>query len=190
MTRASRLIVLLAGLAAAGGAFAAEPEALATAPAATSGAPSASGQSVADQIDAYLKTSPAAALPRDAASGVTSGDEPRKAHGFVDVAVGTGGYRSAFVRSDLPIGKTGTLSIAAGETRFGDRLVRGYAGPYGAGTRQSVGLGLFLGGAEADPRGPRCRSPDDAGYDRSDAALDVGRARGCRAAEPVPPAGR
>jgi hypothetical protein len=137
--------------------------------------------SVAAQIDNYLRTSPALSLPREGASGVTGGgsaangaeaapDEPRKVHGEVDVAVGSGGYRSGYVRSDFPVGKTGTLSIAVGDTRFNGRSgyggYGGYGGPYasyggGPYERQSVALGLALGGASLGSS-DRCRS--DWGY--------------------------
>jgi hypothetical protein len=181
MNTARRLLpslIALAAFAVAGAPRAAEPEAVATAP------QTASGPSVADQIDAYLRTSPAVVLPKDGPSGVTSGEEPRKVHGMVDIAVGSNGYRSAYVRSDLPVGRTGTLSIAVGETRFNGRLGGGY-GRFGPGDRQSLGLALSLGGdAALDPQDPRCRR---AGEERPDLRLDPrfegGRPRACPAAE-------
>jgi hypothetical protein len=183
MDTARRLIPILiavAALASAGAPRAAEPEAVATAPAAA--VPEA--VSVADQIDAYLRTSPALALPKDGPNGVTSGEEPRKVHGVVDVAVGSNGYRSAYVRSDLPVGKTGTLSIAVGETRFNGRSGNGYGGRFGGGQSQSLGLGLSLGGdAALDPRDPRCRQ---FGEERpslaSDQRFEGGRPRACSTA--------
>ena len=177
-------LVLTATLAAAGASRAAEPETMATAPAATSGAPpSANAASVADQIDTYLKTSPALALPKDGAAGVTGAEEPRKVHGVVDVAVGTGGYRSAFVQSDIPVGKTGTLSIAVGQTHFDGRSRGGYGG-YAGGDRQTLALGFGLGGAALDPRDARCRRTGEQGFDSGvDPQFDGGRLRGCRTAQ-------
>jgi hypothetical protein len=168
-----------AALASAGTSRAAEPEAVATAPA---------GPGVADQIDAYLRTSPALALPKDGPAGVTSGEEPRKVHGVVDLAVGSNGYRSAYVRSDLPVGKTGTLSFAVGESRFNGRgYYGGRGGAFGPGDRQSLGLGLSLGGDAAPD--PRCRRAGEEGPDgRPDPRFEGGRARSCPAAEgPSPP---
>jgi hypothetical protein len=169
------VLIAAAALACAGAARSAEPEAVATAPAATS---------TADQIDAYLRTSPALALPKDGPAGVTAGEEPRKAHGFVDLAVGTGGYRSAYVESDLPVGKTGTLSIGVGETRFNGRVggYSGYGGPYGGryapGDRQTLALGLNLGGDAAPD--PRCRqSAEDRSDPRQDPRFEGGRPRPC-----------
>lgn len=181
MSRAFRLapaLMFAAVVAVSGTARAAEPEAMATAPATTSAPPS----SVADQIDAYLKTSPAVVLPQDGANGVTPGDEPRKAHGMVDIAVGSNGYRSAFVESDLPVGKTGTLSIGVGEARFSGRAGGGYGGRFGPGQSQTLALGLHLDAA-ADPQDRRCRQTGGDGLDRSlGPQFEGGRPSACQAA--------
>jgi len=131
--------------------------------------PVAADPGVAAQIDDYLKTSPAIVLPKDGgAAGITSSEEPRKVHGVVDVAVGTHGYRSAYVRSDFPVGKTGTLSIAVEDSQFKGRgYGYGYGGyGYGYGDQtyrnQNVSVGLALGGAGQNGD-PRCR---DSGMSR------------------------
>ena len=104
----------------AGPALAAEPT-TAEAPLSTA----ASTTSVADQIDAYLKSSPALEVSDDTPQGVVpSGD--RKPHGEVSIGVGTGGYRSVYARTDLPLGENGRLSIAVEDTRFNGR--RGHRG--------------------------------------------------------------
>ena len=67
-------------------------------------------------------------------------------HGEVDLAVGTGGYRSAYVRSDFPVGKTGTLSVAVQDSRInlrGDPI-----------QHQGLGLGLSFAGAGPMPSTP------------------------------------
>jgi hypothetical protein len=172
--RCSLSALTLAGLLSAAPAFADdEPIATANKPAPAAAQPAAAspgiaGQSaatdpgVAAQIDDYLKTSPAIQLPRDGgAAGITSSEEPRKVHGVVDVAVGTHGYRSAYVRSDFPVGKTGTLSIAVQDSQFKGRgYGYGYGGyGYGNGDQtyrnQNVALGLAFGGAQNGD--PRCR---------------------------------
>ena len=142
----------------------------------------AAGRGVADQIDAYLKSSPAVVLPDEQAQGVTSSTEPRKIHGEVSLAVGTGGYRDAYARSDIPVGKTGTLSIAVeqgktdrnyGYGRFGG--YGGYGGGYGYGRNgsfQNLGVGLALGGSGQDSR---CRAVDDNGQSRARSLLDHDR---------------
>lgn len=147
------------------GLLAAAPALAADAPVATATA-NADQPSIAAQIDDYLRTSPAVALPKDPARGITPGDEdtPRQVHGVVDVAVGSHGYRSAYVRSDFPLGKTGTLSVAVQETR--GRGFYGYDSPYGYGgysgygnqpyRNQNVAIGLAFGGAAQDADG-RCR---------------------------------
>ena len=205
MSASHRLVpaLILAAALSAGASRAAEPEAMATAPAAGSQAPTsvpaatragspaaaptpspAASGGIADQIDNYLKASPALALPKDDATGVTPSDEPRKIHGVVDVAVGTGGYRSAFVESDIPVGKTGTVSIAVSEQHFNSRFASRFGGPNVGLTRQTLGLGFFLGDAAPDPRDLRCRQTGEDGSDvRSDTRFEGGRPRPCRAAE-------
>jgi hypothetical protein len=151
----------------------------------------ANAPGIAAQIDDYLKTSPAITLPKDGAVGVTPGDEdePRKVHGVVDVAVGSHGYRSAYVRSDIPVGKTGTLSIAVQESRFKGRGGYEYEG-YGydgyevrAERSQNLGLGLALSGATQDEAGRRCRDDGQIRRHRIDPAparaLDSGRSHAC-----------
>ncbi len=172
-------LLLAVALTGAGIAAAAEPEAVTTAPATmVGGAFGAVPIGVADQIDVYPQTSPAADLPIAPAAGVTSGEVPRVVHGMVDVAVGSNGYRSAFVRSDLPIGKSGSVSIAVGETRFDGR------GRSGAATRQSLALGLTLGDTPLEPRDPRCRKTGEDGSDmRLGSQLEGRHQRPCLAAD-------
>nr|MEA2798428.1 hypothetical protein [Phenylobacterium sp.] len=194
MTSTGRMLpalALAAAFAVAGSALAAEPEVVATAaatgapPSAPEVVPTAAGTgappSVADQIDSYLKTSPAAKLPNDGAAGVTPGSEPRKVHGMVDVSVGTGGYRSAYVQTEVPIGKNATATFAFGETQFGNRFAGRYGGQFAPGVRQSFGLGLRFDDAALDPSSLRCRQA--AGEDglgvRRDPRLDGDRLGSC-----------
>lgn len=141
----------------------------AEAPVATAGAtqaPPAAAPDTATQIEDFIRKAPAPSLDEAGPDGVTSSaDEPRKVHGQVGVTVGSGGYRSAYVVSVMPVGKTGTLALAVSETRggkyggpqgyYGRGGYGGYGG-YGAGTRQSIGLSLALGDAAKDG----CRSRD------------------------------
>lgn len=154
IVRPLALAVLAMGLAGGGPAVSAEavPDApTVTAPTVTAPVASAPGEpGVADQIAAYLRDSPVARLPaEDTPQGVTGSGPKRQPHGVVDVAVGSHGYRSVYVRSDLPIGETGTLSIAVGETRGGRGLGPGYGPEFG---------GSGFGAGRIDPRGPGCRS--------------------------------
>jgi hypothetical protein len=126
----------------------ADPQAAVDAPMSTS---SASPQ-VAQQIQAFIDSSPAAARP-DPNDELPLPD--RKVHGEVSVSVGNHGYRSAYARSDMPVGKTGTLSVAVGESRG-----RGYWG--GERRQQSLALGLDFSGAPREGVDCRDRSMFDA----------------------------
>jgi hypothetical protein len=149
-------LILAAALTAAPALAADEPPA-ATAPA---------SPSVAAQIEAFLRDSPVAQLPADTEpAGVTSSTAPRLVHGEVAVGVGSHGYRSVYVRTDLPLGETGRLSIAVEDTRGGYRV-----SPRGG---QNLGVGLSLGEPNVRPcheprdldadQAERCASPDGFG---------------------------
>jgi hypothetical protein len=103
----------------------------ATAPPATA---SPASPSVGDQIAEFLRTSPAAAIDDVDVSGVTARDD-RRVHGEVGVGVGTGGYRSIYMRSDMPIGESAHLGIAFEDTRYGG----GYGHVYGAAPAYRLG---------------------------------------------------
>lgn len=95
-----------------------------------------------EQIAAFLGQSPTTPWP-DAAALDDREDAPaRQVHGQVGVAVGTGGYRSAYMQGDIPIGRNGTLSLSVQETQFGRG--RGYA--YGNGYGHGYGSGYGYGG--------------------------------------------
>ncbi|TAJ71230.1 MAG: hypothetical protein EPO51_13065 [Phenylobacterium sp.] len=126
-------LALLAALIAAP-ALAAEPDApVATAPAqAETTAPAAS---TAQQIDDFIKTSPVPDARRDdALDGVVPRDDG-KPHGEISVSVGTGGYRSVYGRTEIPVGKNGRVSLAFEDTKGGYYGYgrRGYGGPYAGG---------------------------------------------------------
>lgn len=72
----------------------------------------------AEQIRRWLADSPAAEADEALAER-----EPRerKVHGEVGVAVGTGGYRSGYITSVMPLGETGTLVISLGQEKNGYR---------------------------------------------------------------------
>ncbi|RAK67420.1 hypothetical protein [Phenylobacterium kunshanense] len=109
--------------------------------------------SVADQIDAYLRSSPVLEVePLGEVAGVVPADGRRddgRIHGEVSVGVGTGGYRSVYVRTDMPLGETGRLSLAFGEARHG----RAWNAP-----PLRCGLGGWASMDEPDRAGGPCRS--------------------------------
>lgn len=56
----------------------------------------------------------------------------RQIHGGAGVSVGTGGYRSGYVYSLIPVGDNGTLGIAVSQTDYGkNRVPYGYGYGYG-----------------------------------------------------------
>jgi hypothetical protein len=141
------LFLSLAALAAGGAARA--QEAVATARA--TGAPPAATDTAA-QVDSFIHKAPPVNLDDGTPDGVTAQEDPRRIHGEVGASLGTGGYRSAYVMSTIPLGKTATLGIAVSETRFGRHGGSGWGGgfsPYG--DRQSLGLSLALGEAAQAP---------------------------------------
>jgi hypothetical protein len=120
-------------MATAGATGAAIPEASANdAPSAPAVAPL---DDTAAQIQRWIAESPARS--EDGQSLDLRRD--RQVHGEVGVAVGTGGYRSAYVTSVMPIGERGTLALSIGQSRNVPGLYRGaYGYPYG----EVIGLGI------------------------------------------------
>lgn len=101
------------------------------------------------QIEAFIRGAPAAPWSNDAPLAGQDIEVKRQVHGQVGMAVGTGGYRSAFVQADIPIGETGMLSVAVSESRsdhaYGAYSHYGYGGGFGPVARQSLGVSLYLG---------------------------------------------
>jgi hypothetical protein len=89
-------------------------------------APPAKPMTTDEQIAAFLATSPAVGL-EDGKRGITRIDdgepEPRKMHGSAGVTIGSGGYRSAYVSTLIPIGESSTLGLAYSQTDHGNNAV-------------------------------------------------------------------
>ena len=126
--------------------------------------------STQDQVAAWLADSPPiervdngpsgyAMRPNVDVNGYPLGpDGKRQIHGETGVSVGTGGYRSGYVSTLIPIGEASTLGIAVGQTDYGKHgrgYGYGYGGPggydgYGWGSRggssQSLALSLDMRG--------------------------------------------
>ncbi len=141
MRVALALIAVLAAPLASGPAFAAdEPMSTAGATPATVPAidaaavaapvaPAPAPMTTAEQIDAFIRSAPTPdADASDAVDGVVRRDD-RQVHGMVSVGVGTGGYRSLYVQSDMPVGENGRLSIAFEDTKGPRGYGRFYGGP-------------------------------------------------------------
>ncbi|WP_374347640.1 hypothetical protein [Phenylobacterium sp.] len=142
MLRLFSAAVLVCALAAGDPAIA--EEVIATGQAAAE-APKPAASDAAAQIDAWIKTAPPVKLDDEGPDGVTPGREPRKMHGEVGVTVGSGGYRSAYAVSVIPVGETGTVSLAVSKSQ-GGRFYGGPGGrPFNGGDRSSVALAVNLG---------------------------------------------
>jgi hypothetical protein len=153
-------LALLAALIAAP-ALAAEPDA----PVATAPAPAATAApavSTAQQIDDFIKTSPVPDARRDdALDGVVPRDDG-KPHGEISVAVGTGGYRSVYGRTEIPVGKNGRVSLAFEDTKngyYGYGRRGYYGGPYAGGP---LGIGGGPDRQRCDLEGMSALRPLDA----------------------------
>ena len=90
--------------------------------------PAPAPMSTAEQIDAFIRSAP----PVDTKAagevdGVVARDD-RKVHGMVEVGVGTGGYRSVYAQTDMPLGENGRLSLAFEDTKGGRHAPYGYYG--------------------------------------------------------------
>jgi hypothetical protein len=121
---------------------------------ATADASAAAPVSVADQIDAYLRSSPALELPPSGPDGIVPREEARKVHGVASISVGTGGYRSAYASALFPVGENTTVGVAVSKTDFGkhgggfydDSYYGGGYGGYGYGPGYGSGYGRVRGG--------------------------------------------
>ena len=117
------------------------------APAADASAPiSTADKSVTDaQIRAWINDAPPPTVA-DPHDGVTVDKPlPPQIHGEAGVTIGSGGYRSVYVATVMPVGDGATLGVAASDTHFGNTnrgWVRG-------GNRQSLGLSLDAGDPHA-----------------------------------------
>lgn len=120
------LLLSLALACAATGAWASD-EPMSTA--GSGSAPAASTETAA-QIDRWLADSPAAS-EQEPLAPMRRIDDPRKIHGEMSVGVGTGGYRSVSGVATIPIGESGSATIALGKTDYGNRVRPVYFGPVG-----------------------------------------------------------
>lgn len=106
----------------------------------------------------------------------------RQVHGAASVTVGTGGYRSAYVSSLIPLGENGTLGIAVSQTDYGNnaRYGYGYGDPYGYGYDDN-GYGYGRGwGRRGGSSQSVALSLDMTGKNRSGSSTPEGCAPGFR----------
>ena len=168
-----------------------------------------------DQVAAWLANSPPVERINDGPMGYATGprldvngypldkDGKRQMHGEVGMSVGTGGYRSGYVSTLIPIGETGTLGVAVSQTDFGKHGggygYGGYGSGYGGygdgygygrrgGTSQSVALSLDVrggGGRKSDT--PEGCAPGFRDGDRYVEPVWVTQMRGDRACAAATP---
>ena len=135
-------------MATAGATGAAPSDAVASEPAPTPPAAAAPLEDTAAQIQRWIADSPTNADDRDGQL-LDLRREDRQMHGEVGVAIGTGGYRSAYITSVMPLGDKGTLALSFSQDKNARGYYRGaYGYPYG------VPLGEGLMGYGAPGRGP------------------------------------
>lgn len=91
------------------------------------------------QIERWLADSPAAREQEEGVLAGLVGQPDRKIHGEVGMAIGTGGYRSAYISSVMPLGDNGTLALSIGQEKNAFRPYGyGFYGPgYGRGPAPS-----------------------------------------------------
>lgn len=93
------------------------------------------------QIERWLADSPAAQEQEEGVLAGLVGQPDRKIHGEVGMAIGTGGYRSAYISSVMPLGDNGTLALSIGQEKNAFRPY-GY-GFYGPGYGRGPALSPF-----------------------------------------------
>ncbi len=114
-----------------------------------------------DSVDAQIAAwTQAPAIGENGWGGLTNGGAnkdgvveipPREIHGEAGVSIGSSGYRSGYILTDIPIGKNSDLGIAVGESEIKPKN-------FGKIKDQSLAISLNIGGA--DNGGPiNCRSP-------------------------------
>ena len=180
----------------------AQADAKAKAAAAAAAPPVTTQQQIAD----WISSAPPVALVGDGPDGIsrTSDDDAkdgkRQIHGSMGVSVGTGGYRSGYVSTLIPLGETGTLGLAVSQTDYGKNGrsydYGGYGGGYGGygygrgGRSQSVALSLDMTGGGRKGGTPEGCAPGFRDGDRYVEPVWVTQMRGdrgCAAATPERP---
>lgn len=111
-------------------------------------APSAAAAAQTDTTDAQIAAW-TAAPPPSPADALARGDAaaPRQIHGEAGASIGSNGYRSGYVTTEIPIGADSTLGLGVAESQI--KLKHGPTLK-----NQSVAVSLSLGGQAAP--GPDC----------------------------------
>ena len=97
-----------------------------------------------DAKPADTTTAQTTAARLDTAPSVAPDSGRRPIHGVAGVSIGTGGYSSAYVAPDIPVGDRGTLGVAVSQTDYGNNPVY-YGRDYGYGYGRGYGYGYGYG---------------------------------------------
>ena len=146
--QAAPAVLLSAGLIAgflAAPAFAQTTAVQAAAPADPAAPVATADKSTTDaQIRAWINDAPAPTVADPHDGVVVDKPLPPQIHGEAGITIASGGYRSVYAATIMPLGDNATLGVSASDTQFGhNRWVRG-------GKRQTLGLSLAAG----DPHAP------------------------------------
>ena len=97
------------------------------------------GMTTEEQIQRWIAARERGQSFEEAVAAAPADD--RQMHGMVEAGIGTGGYRSAYISSVMPLGDNGTLALSIGQEKNGFRPY-GY-GLYGPGYGRGPGLAPF-----------------------------------------------
>ena len=113
-------------------------------------ATTAQSDSTDAQIAAWTQTPDAAAADGANKAGIVE-IQPRQIHGEAGVSIGSNGYRSGYIATDIPIGKDSDLGIAVGESQIKPKH-------FGTQTDKSLAISLNIGSGDLGGT-VNCRSP-------------------------------
>jgi hypothetical protein len=103
-------------------------------------AATAQGDAVDAQIAAWTQTPDGAADGGANKAGIVE-IQPRQIHGEAGVAIGSNGYRSGYITTDIPIGKDSDLGIAVGESQIKPKH-------FGKQTDKTLAISLNIGAGD------------------------------------------
>jgi hypothetical protein len=113
-------------------------------------AATAQGDSTDAQIAAWTQTPDGAADGGADKAGIVE-IQPRQIHGEAGVSIGSNGYRSGYITTDIPIGRDSDLGIAVGESQFKPKH-------FGQQTSKTLAISLNIGAGDLGGT-VNCRSP-------------------------------
>jgi hypothetical protein len=113
-------------------------------------AATAQGDSTDAQIAAWTQTPDGEAADGANKAGIVE-IQPRQIHGEAGVAIGSSGYRSGYITTDIPIGRDSDLGIAVGEEQIKPKH-------FGTQTNKTLAISLNIGAGDLGGT-VNCRSP-------------------------------